>query len=100
MIPLSHGFALAAILFILGLTGIVIRRNLLFILLGIEIMINASALALVIAGSYWEQADGQIMYILAITVAAVEASINLGLLLRLYRHYHTLNVDIISEMHG
>lgn len=51
--PLTHGLILAAILFVLGLTGLVIRRNLLFMLIGLEIMINASALAFVVAGSYW-----------------------------------------------
>ena len=63
MIPLQHGLILAAILFVLGLTGLVIRRNLLFMLIGLEIMINASALAFVVAGSYWGQTDGQVMYI-------------------------------------
>ncbi|VFS65073.1 NADH-quinone oxidoreductase subunit K [Kluyvera cryocrescens] len=59
MIPLTHGLILAAILFVLGLTGLVIRRNLLFMLIGLEIMINAAALAFVVAGSYWGQTDGQ-----------------------------------------
>ncbi len=71
--PLQHGLILAAILFVLGLTGLVIRRNLLFMLIGLEIMINASALAFVVAGSYWGQTDGQVMYILAISLAAAEA---------------------------
>lgn len=62
----------------LGLTGLVIRRNLLFMLISTEIMINAAALAFVVAGSYWGQADGQIMYILAISLAAAEASIGFG----------------------
>lgn len=78
MIPLTHGLILAAILFVLGLTGLVIRRNLLFMLISTEIMINAAALAFVVAGSYWGQADGQIMYILAISLAAAEASIGFG----------------------
>ncbi len=54
MIPLQHGLILAAILFVLGLTGLVIRRNLLFMLIGLEIMINASALAFVVAGSCFQ----------------------------------------------
>ncbi|STQ60808.1 NADH dehydrogenase I subunit K [Pseudescherichia vulneris] len=53
MIPLQHGLILAAVLFVLGLTGLIIRRNLLFMLIGLEIMINAAALAFVVAGSYW-----------------------------------------------
>ena len=100
MIPLQHGLMLAAVLFVLGLTSLVLRRNLLFMLIGLEIMINAAALALVVAGSYWGQADGQVMYILAISLEAAEASIGLALLLQLYRRRQTLNIDTVSEMRG
>lgn len=100
MIPLQHGLILAAVLFVLGLTSLVLRRNLLFMLIGLEIMINAAALALVVAGSYWGQADGQVMYIPAISLAAAEASIGLALLLQLYRRRQTLNIDTVSEMRG
>lgn len=96
MIPLQHGLILAAILFVLGLTGLVIRRNLLFMLIGLEIMINA----FVVAGSYWGQTDGQVMYILAISLAAAEASIGLALLLQLHRRRQNLNIDSVSEMRG
>ncbi len=99
MIPLQHGLILAAVLFVLGLTSLVLRRNLLFMLIGLEIMINAAALALVVAGSYWGQADGQVMYILAMSLAAAEASIGLALLLLLCRR-QTLNIDTVSEMRG
>lgn len=98
--PLTHGLILAAILFVLGLTGLVIRRNLLFMLIGLEIMINASALAFVVAGSYWGQTDGQVMYILAISLAAAEASIGLALLLQLHRRRQNLNIDSVSELRG
>jgi NADH-quinone oxidoreductase subunit K len=100
MIPLEHGLLLAAILFVLGLTGLIIRRNLLFMLISLEIMINAAALAFVVAGSYWHQPDGQVMYILTISLAAAEASIGLALLLQLYRRRQTLNIDTLSEMRG
>lgn len=100
MIPLQHGLILAAILFVIGLTGLIIRRNFLFMLLSLEIMINAAALAFVVAGSFWNQPDGQIMFILAISLAAAEASIGLALLLQLYRRRHTLDIDTVSEMRG
>ncbi|MGL9750496.1 MAG: NADH-quinone oxidoreductase subunit NuoK [Symbiopectobacterium sp.] len=100
MILLQHGLALAAILFLLGLTGLIIRRNLLFMLISLEVMINAAALAFVVAGSYWGHADGQVMYVLAITLAAAEASIGLALLLQMYRRRHTMNIDTVSEMRG
>jgi NADH-quinone oxidoreductase subunit K len=64
------------------------------------VMMNATALAFVVAGSRWVQADGQIMFILVITLAAAEASIGLAILLQLYRRFHTLDVDAASEMHG
>lgn len=100
MIPLQHGLILASILFVMGFTSLMMRRNLLFMLIGLEIMINAAALALVVAGSYWHQADGQVMYILAISLAAAEASIGLALLLQLHRRRQTLNIDTVSEMRG
>jgi len=100
MIPLQHSLILAAILFMLGLTGLLIRRNLLFILISLEIMINGTMLIFVAAGSYWHQPDGQIMYVFAISLAAAEASIGLALLLQFYRRRHTLNIDTLSEMRG
>ena len=99
-IPLEHGLAVAAILFCLGLVGLMVRRNILFMLMCLEIMMNAAGLAFVVAGSRWAQADGQIMFILVITLAAAEAAIGLAILLQLYRRFNTLDVDAASEMHG
>ena len=99
-IPFEHGLIVAAILFSIGLCGLLVRRNLLFILMSIEILMNACALALIVAGSRYGQPDGQIMYILVISLAAAEASIGLALLIRMYRRHHTLNVDAIKEMRG
>ncbi|QCI19741.1 MAG: NADH-quinone oxidoreductase subunit NuoK [Buchnera aphidicola (Brevicoryne brassicae)] len=100
MISLFHGLFLSLVLFLLGLTSLIVRRNILFILISLEIMMNAVGLALIVVGSYWQQADGQIMYIFVITLAATEAGIALALLLQFYRRQKTLNIDILSEMHG
>ena len=100
MIPLEHGLALAAVLFTLGLTGLMVRRNILFMLMSLEIMMNAAALAFVVAGSRWVQADGQVMFVLIITLAAAEAAIGLAILLQLYRRFDSLDVDAASEMRG
>jgi len=62
-IPLEHGLIVATILFALGFYGVMVRRNLLFMLMSLEIMMNAAALAFVLAGSAWLQPDGQIMFI-------------------------------------
>jgi NADH-quinone oxidoreductase subunit K len=79
---------------------VLVRRNIIFILLSIEIMLNAAGLAFVVAGARWEQPDGQIMFIFILTMAAAEVAIGLALTLQLYRRFHTLDVDAASEMRG
>ena len=91
---------LATILFALGLIGLLVRRNLLFILMSIEVMLNAAALAFVAAGAHWGQADGQVMFIFILATAAAEVSVGLALVLRLHREYKSLDVDAASEMRG
>jgi NADH-quinone oxidoreductase subunit K len=88
------------VLFCLGLVGLMVRRNILFLLMSLEIMMNAAGLAFIVAGSRWVQADGQVMFILVITLAAAEAAVGLAMLLQLYRRFHTLDIDAASEMHG
>jgi len=99
-VALEHVLMLSAVLFCLGLCGLLMRRNILFILMSLEVMMNAAALAFVAAGSRWVGADGQVMFILILTLAAAEASIGLALLLQLYRRFHTMDIDAASEMHG
>ena len=91
---------LAGILFSLGLLGVLVRRNLLFVLMSIEIMINAAALAFVAAGSRWAQPDGQVMFLMVLTLAAAETSVGLAILLQLHRRFRTLDTDAASEMRG
>lgn len=99
-IPMEHGLLLASALFALGLTGVLVRRNIIFVLMSIEIMMNSTALAFVVAGSRWQQADGQVMFILILTLAAAEAAVGLALVLQLYRRFQTLDVDAAGEMKG
>lgn len=89
---------LAAILFALGLIALLARRNLIFILISIEVMLNAAGLAFVAAGSRWAQADGQIMFLFILTMAAAEVSVGLALILQLYHQKRTLDADAVSEM--
>ena len=91
---------LAAILFALGVAGLLVRRNLVFILMSIEIMLNAAGLAFVAAGARWAQADGQVMFIFILAMAASEVSVGLALVLQLYRQNQTLDADQASEMRG
>ena len=99
-IPMEHGLALAAILFTLGVMGLLTRRNILFMLMSLEVMMNATALAFVVAGSRWAQPDGQVMFIFIISAAAAEAAVGLAIVLQLHRRFRTLDVDTVSEMRG
>jgi NADH-quinone oxidoreductase subunit K len=99
-VPMEHGLILAGILFSLGLAGVIIRRNIIFTLLSIEIMLNAAGLAFVVAGSRWGQADGQIIFIFILAMAAAEVSVGLALLLQLYHKFRTLDSDAASRMRG
>jgi NADH-quinone oxidoreductase subunit K len=88
------------LLFTLGLVGLIVRRNIFFILMSIEIMLNAAGLVFVVAGSRWGQPDGQVMFVFILSVAAAEVSIGLALILRLYQQFKTLDVDAASELQG
>lgn len=99
-ISVEHGLMLSAILFAIGLCGVMVRRNFLFMLMSLEIMMNAAALAFVVAGSRWVSPDGQIMFILILTLAAAEVAIGLAILLQFYHKLGHLNVDSANEMKG
>jgi len=99
-VPLEYGLILAGVLFALGLAGVLVRRNLLFMLLSIEIMLNAAGLAFVVAGARWAQPDGQVLFLFILTMAAAEVSVGLALLLQLYRQMKTLDADAADEMRG
>lgn len=99
-IPMEHGLMLAAVLFALGLVGVLVRRNIVFMLMSIEVMLNAVGLAFVVAGARWEQVDGQIMFIFILTMAAAEVSVGLALVLQFYNSFKTLDADAASRMKG
>jgi NADH-quinone oxidoreductase subunit K len=99
-IPMQHALILAAILFTLGLTGLLTRRNLIFTLLCIEIMLNASGLAFVAASARWGQADGQIMFLFILAMAAAEVSVGLAFVLLWHRRQTALDVDAASALRG
>lgn len=99
-VPMQHGLLLAAVLFALGLIGVLMRRNIIFMLMSIEIMLNAAGLAFIVAGARWGEADGQIMFILILTLAAAEVSVGLALILQLYHRLATVDADAASKMRG
>ena len=99
-VPMEHGLILAGVLFALGVIGELTRRNILFMLLSIEIMLNAAGLAFVVAGARWGQADGQVMLIFVLTMAAAEVAVGLALLLQLVHRFKTLDADAVSNLRG
>jgi NADH-quinone oxidoreductase subunit K len=88
----------AAILFVLGLVGVLTRKNVLFILISVEIMLNAAGLAFVAAGSKWQQPDGQVMFLFILAMAAAEVSVALALVLQIYNQHKTLDVADLVEL--
>lgn len=99
-VPLNGVMILACILFMLGLVGVLVRRNIIFMLLSVEIMLNAAGLAFVAAGSRWGQADGQVMFVFILSMAAAEISVGLALVLQLYNRLKTLDTDAAARMRG
>jgi NADH-quinone oxidoreductase subunit K len=99
-IPVQHALILAAVLFVLGLVGVLVRRNIIFILLSLEIMLNAAGVAFIAAGSFWKQPDSQVMYFFILTMAAAEVAVGLALILQMHHRFVTLDVDKINNMRG
>jgi NADH-quinone oxidoreductase subunit K len=77
-----------------------VRRNVIFMLISIEIMLNAAGLAFVVAGAKWQQADGQVMFMFILAMAAAEVAVGLALILQMYHQIKTLDVDAASIMRG
>ena len=99
-IPMREGLILAAILFSLGLTGLLVRRNLLFVLMSLEVMLNAAGLAFIVAGARWQQPDGQVVFLFILAMAAAEVSVGLALILQIAHRFKSLDADAVSEMKG
>ncbi len=90
------GLLLASILFLIGLVGVLTRRNILFILMSIEIMLNATELAFIVAGAHWLQPDGQVMFLFILAMAAAEVALGLALILQMHRQHKTLDSNVLN----
>jgi NADH-quinone oxidoreductase subunit K len=99
-VPLTHVLGLAAALLILGLVCVLVRRNVIFMLIGVEIMLNAAGLAFVAAGSRWGQADGQVMFLFILSMAAAEVAVGLAIILQIYWRHQTLDADAHRLLRG
>ncbi len=99
-VPMDHVLLLAGILFSCGMMGLMLRRNIIFMLMSLEVMLNASALAFIAAGARWGQPDGQVIFILILSVAAAEVAVGLGLVLQIQRRFKTLDMDQANRLRG
>ena len=96
MVSLNHYLVLSGVLFSIGTAGVFLRRNLITILLSIEIMLNAVNVTFVAAGRYNNIVDGQIIVFFVMTVAAAEAAVGLALVIAIFRHRETLSPDALT----
>lgn len=98
MPSLNHYLVLSAVLFAIGTSGVFLRRNLITLLLSIEIMLNAVNVTFIAVGRYLGSVDGQIIVFFVMTVAAAEAAVGLALVIGLFRHRETLNPDAFTSL--
>ena len=98
LIPLDHYLVLSGLLFTIGTAGVFLRRNLITILLAVEIMLNAVNLTFVAFGRFHGSVDGQIIVFFVMTVAAAEAAVGLAIVIALFRHRGTLNPDAFRTL--
>lgn len=100
MVPVDYYVILSAILFTIGVLGVLIRRNALIIFMSIELMLNAANLAIVVFGSVIESFSGQIFVFFVIAVAAAEVAIGLALIVEIFKSKRSIDVDQVSGLKG
>ncbi len=98
MIPLSWYLALSAVLFTIGVVGVIIKRNAIAMFMCIELMLNAVNLTLVAFSTYFHDVTGQLFVFIVMTVAAAEAAVGLGIIITVFRNRESLDVDDASVM--
>jgi NADH-quinone oxidoreductase subunit K len=100
VITVTHYVALSAILFIIGVVGVLIRRNAILIFMSVELMLNAANLAFVAFARQFDQLDGQILSFFVMTVAAAEVAVGLALIVTIFKTKQSIDVDDINSMKG
>lgn len=100
MVPTNQVLALGAILFSLGVAGVVLRRNLIILLMSVELMLNAVNITLVALSRAFGTVDAQVYVFFSLTVAAAEVAVGLALVVAVYRNLGRSDVDDVSVLHG
>lgn len=99
MTPIAY-VILSAVLFAIGTTGVLVRRNAIMIFMSVELMLNSANLAFVAFANKWGQLDGQMFVFFVMTVAAAEVAVGLALIVAIFRTKHSTNVDDLSQLKG
>jgi NADH-quinone oxidoreductase subunit K len=99
-VGLSHYLILAVVLFILGAIGVLMRKNLIVILMSLELMLNAVNISFVAFGRYLDNLDGQIMVFFVMTIAAAEAAVGLALAVHIFKNFREVNIRLFEHMKG
>ncbi len=97
-ITMEQGLMVAGVIFALGLVGLLVRRNVVFMLMSVEIMLNAAGLAFVVAGARWGATDGQVMFLFILAMAAAEVAVGLALVLKIYGMFKTVDTDAVNTL--
>lgn len=96
MLPITHFLYLAFALFLIGAAGVLLRRNVIIVLMGIELMLNAANLTLVAFSRMWGNTDGQVLAMFTIAVAAAEAAVGLAIVVSIFRSRTGTDIDDLS----
>jgi len=97
-VPIEFYLALSGLVFLIGLVGVLVRRNIIVILLSIELMLNATNINFVAFSAYLGNLAGQVFVFFTLTVAAAEVAVGLAIIIALYRHHESINVDDFSML--
>lgn len=100
MPSLEHYIVLGLSLFVIGMLGVCLRRNLIIIFMSVELMLNAANLLLVAFARHHNNLDGQIMVFFVMVIAAAEAAVGLALVINIFRHFKSINTESLKELRG
>ncbi len=98
--PIQYYLVLSVLMFMIGIVGVLVRRNAIVIFMSLELMFNAANLAFVAFASYYNALDGQIFVFFVMTVAAAEVAVGLALMVAIFRTKHSIDVDQMSNLKG
>ena len=100
MIPVHYFLILSAFMFVVGIMGVIIRKNALVVFMSLEMMFNAANLLFVAYSAYFDHLEGQLMVFFVMTVAAAEVAIGLALIVAIFKSKHSIDIDQMSKLKG